>query len=55
MQKKENDFVPRMDFQAQTPEVNIKQKKIDLLYEKAFLSHEPDTENEYQRNTTTWD
>ena len=45
----------RLDFKKQTPEVLIEQKKPDPLYEKAFLSREVEADNEYKRNTTTWD
>lgn len=49
------EFVPKITFREQTPEVFIETKKPDPLYEKAFLSRESETEGEFKRNTTTWD
>lgn len=48
-------FVHGIDFKKQTPEVFIGSKKRDLLYEKAFLSREDESESEFAENTTTWD
>ena len=53
--KKENDFVPQIDFKEQTPEMQLKEVKSDPLYEKVLLSREDKNTSEYARNTTTWD
>lgn len=55
MQKKTYEFVPNVDFKEVTPEVLIKEKKENPLYEKAFLSREEEKESEFCQNTTTWD
>lgn len=44
-----------VDFKEQTPKMQIEHVENSVLYEKAFLSSEPETENEYKRNTTSWD
>lgn len=55
MPKKEYGDKPRIDFKALTPQIDIPAKAADRLYEKAFLAPAPETENEYAKNTTTWD
>lgn len=54
---KEIVFKPeiQVDFKEQTPEILLNNVEFDPLYEKAFLSRESETENEYKRNTTCWD
>lgn len=55
MKKKNVKFDLLVDFKEQTPEMIIVEEKPDLLYEKAFLSREDKSKNEFARNTTTWD
>ena len=62
MQRKDAGFVSKMDFKEQTPEICIEAvkengyaEKLNLLYEKAFLSREDKSKTEYAQNTTTWD
>lgn len=55
MKKEKTQFVPKIDFKEQTPEVLIGSKKRDPLYEEAFLSREDKSESEFAENTTTWD
>ena len=55
MQKKDVWVFPVVDFKEQTPEILLKEEKLDPLYEKAFLSRESKSETEYALNTTTWD
>lgn len=55
MQRKDAGFVSKMDFKEQTPEILLKAEKLNLLYEKAFLSREDKSKTEYAQNTTTWD
>ena len=55
MQKKEKEFTPRVDFKEQTPEIQLKEVKLDPLYEKAFLFREDKNTSEYTQNTTTCD
>ncbi len=42
-------------FSDLTPLVKIGEAKLSKEYEKAFLKADPKTENEFCRNTTTWD
>ena len=53
--KKECEFAPKLDFKEQTPKIQLKDVKLDPLYEKAFLFREEKNTSEYARNTTTWD
>ncbi len=50
-----NNYAPRVDFKEQTPEVMFKYEKPQRLYAEVFLSPTGETDNEFSRNTTTWD
>lgn len=55
MQRKSGDVEYRISFADVTPQLFVGYSKSDPLYEKAYLSSEADTDNEFKRNTTTWD
>ncbi|MBQ8849532.1 MAG: hypothetical protein IJ011_04255 [Clostridia bacterium] len=55
MKKKNADLMTQIDLTKQTPEPYLKSKASSRLYERAFLSREDESGNEYSRNTTTWD
>lgn len=55
MQKKESLYITGVNFEEQTPKMQIGMTKTDILYEKAFLSREDLCKSKYTRNTTTWD
>ena len=55
MQKENYEFVPPIDFKEQTPEMLLKEEKVNPIYEKAYLSGEGKSKSEFARNTTAWD
>ena len=55
MKKKEEQFAPQVDFKELTPDILLKNKKSDPLYEKAFLSKDAKCVSEYAQNTTSQD
>lgn len=55
MSKREKEFIFQVSFAEQTPEMLIEQEKLNPKYEEAFLKREEETDNEFKKNTTTWD
>lgn len=55
MPKTEIQFISRVTFTEQTPDMLLGRKQTDSLYEKAFLSSKEEVCSEYTQNTTTWD
>ena len=55
MQRADRDLAYRISFADVTPQVFVGDSQTDPLSERAYLSREAETENEYKRNTTTWD
>lgn len=55
MPKTEIQFISRVTFTEQTPDMLLERKQIDSMYEKAFLSIKDEVCSEYSQNTTTWD
>lgn len=54
MPKTEFKYISHVTFTEQTPDMLLKSKQTDSLYEKALFSHVEDS-SEYSQNTTTWD
>lgn len=55
MQKTEFEFVSRITFTEQTPDMLLEKTKTQPLYERAFLSSAEVPCSEYSQNTTSWD
>ena len=55
MPKTEIQFISRVTFTEQTPDMLLERKQIDSMCEKAFLSIKDEVCSEYSQNTTTWD
>lgn len=55
MPKTEFQFNSHVTFTEQTPDMLLKSKQTDPLYEKAFFIAEETACSEYSQNTTTWD
>lgn len=55
MPKTEFQFISRVTFTEQTPDMLLGAKQQESQDEKAFLSSKEEVSNEYSQNTTTWD
>lgn len=55
MLKTEFQFISNVIFTEQTPDMLLKEKQPETLYEKVFLSPKEEVYSEYSQNTTTWD
>lgn len=55
MPKTEIQFISRVTFTEQTPDMLLGRKQTDSLYEKALLLTEKEVVSDYSQNTTTWD
>jgi len=55
MTENEKKFIRKLDYADLLRKMNIRRRKINPLYEKAFLDRNEKPASEYNLNTTTWD